>query len=74
MDTGSNKCSTFRREVRDNFHVVVKKKKKKIKVKMPEKLSPKGQSAQRVHGVSEGHRGEEGRTESTNLTQLMWLK
>lgn len=41
---------------------------------MPEKLSPKGQSAQRVHGVSEGHRGEEGRTESTNLTQLMWLK
>lgn len=28
MDAGSNKCSTFRREVRDNFHTVVKKKKK----------------------------------------------
>lgn len=29
---------------------------------MPEKLPPKGQSAQRVHRVSEGRRGEEGTT------------
>lgn len=62
MDAGSNKCSRFRHEVRDDFHTVVKKK---IKVRMPEKLSPKGQSAQRVHRASEGRRGEEGTTDET---------
>lgn len=41
---------------------------------MPEKLSQRGQSAQRVHRVSGGHRGEEGRTEGTNLIQLICLK
>lgn len=41
---------------------------------MPKKLSPRGQSAQRVHRVSEGHRGEERRTENTNLIQLICLK
>lgn len=63
MDAGSNKCSTFRREVRNNLHIVVKKKQKKIKVRMPEKLSPRGQSAPRVHRVSEETKrgGEENR-------------
>lgn len=41
---------------------------------MPKKLSPRGQSAQRVHRVSEGHGGEERRTENTNLIQLICLK
>lgn len=37
---------------------------------MPEKLSPKGQSAQRVHRVSEGRRGEEGTTDETDGADL----
>lgn len=37
---------------------------------MPEKLSPRGQSAQRVHRVSEGHRREEKRAGSTKLICL----
>lgn len=41
---------------------------------MPEKLSPRGQSASRVHRVSEGHKGEERRTKSTNPIQLISLK